>query len=285
MAWLRVESAFPNHYKVMAAGQSLGRGAVGRVLGLWIVGACYAVSHLTDGFVPALVLEDSRYDRKPDDVIQAMVSVGLLHQEQGGYRIHDFNDYNLNAEAVKKKRRADLERKSRGGFRADSTRNSNGFQSDSSGSDTIRHDTKRCDTKEGDVLAPVTPPMLTFPTIGAAGKEWHLTKADLDAWNPLYPGVDVFAQCQRALAWVKADPSRRKTAKGMPKFLVGWFNRTVDNGRLKTPMEPKAGSPEYYASAGDWFADCKRLHAGTCEGRAAHDLRLDLDAAKAERAV
>jgi len=113
MAWLRIESNFPNHRKVLAAGQQLGRGAVGRVIGVWTIGACYAVAHLTDGLVPAIVLEDTRYDRHPREVIAAMVDQGLLHVVDGGYQLHDFNDYNPSADAVKEKRRNDLARKRR----------------------------------------------------------------------------------------------------------------------------------------------------------------------------
>jgi hypothetical protein len=79
----------------------------------------------------------------------------------------------------------------------------------------------------GGALTPAATPLLTFPTIGAGPKEWYLTKSLLDEWNPLYPSLDIFAQCQRALAWVRTDPVHRKTAKGMPRFLVAWFNRFV----------------------------------------------------------
>ena len=81
MAWLRIESNFASHRKVLAAGQQLGKGAVARVIGIWTIGACYAVAHLTDGLVPGLVLKDTRYDKKPAEVIDAMVAAGLLYVE------------------------------------------------------------------------------------------------------------------------------------------------------------------------------------------------------------
>jgi hypothetical protein len=121
MAWLRIESNFASHRKVLAAGQQLGKGAVARVIGIWTIGACYAVAHLTDGLVPGIILEDTRYDKKPGEIIDAMVAAGLLHAEGNGYRLHDFNDYNPSAAAVLEKRRIDVARKRE--FQKNSVRN------------------------------------------------------------------------------------------------------------------------------------------------------------------
>lgn len=103
LAWLRVESNFPSHKKVHAAGDMLGRAGKGRVLAVWVLGSAYAVGHLTDGFVPFSVLDDTRYDRKPQEVIDAMLAYGLLHPTEGGYTIHDFHDYNPSAEEWKER--------------------------------------------------------------------------------------------------------------------------------------------------------------------------------------
>lgn len=56
--------------------------------------------------------------------------------------------------------------------------------------------------------------------------EWHLTAAQIAQWKALYPGLDVEAECRKALAWVQTN--NRKTARGMPRFLVGWLNRAND---------------------------------------------------------
>ena len=54
---------------------------------------------------------------------------------------------------------------------------------------------------------------------------WPLTAGQADAWTVLYPSTDVLGECRKALAWIDANASQRKTARGMPKFLVGWLNR------------------------------------------------------------
>ena len=69
------------------------------------------------------------------------------------------------------------------------------------------------------------PPILIFPTIGKV-KAWSLTQPQIDSWAEAYPGHDILAECRKALVWVEAN--KRKTAGGMPKFLVSWLGRAVD---------------------------------------------------------
>lgn len=70
------------------------------------------------------------------------------------------------------------------------------------------------------------PPVLSFPTVGTGAKEWHLTEPKLAEYVEAFPSLDVSAECRKALQWIRDDPGRRKTPKGMPKFLGGWLGRT-----------------------------------------------------------
>ena len=76
---------------------------------------------------------------------------------------------------------------------------------------------------------PEEPAVLEFPCDGNPSA-WRLTGSQLAEWGKLFPSLDLLAECRAALAWVLADPSRRKTARGMPKFLVGWFSRSQNRG-------------------------------------------------------
>lgn len=80
-----------------------------------------------------------------------------------------------------------------------------------------------------------TPTVVTFPTIGTAAKSWDLTQSRIDGWAQAYPNADVLGECRKALMWLEANPERRKTAKGMPSFLVNWLNRAVDRGGATRP--------------------------------------------------
>lgn len=84
-----------------------------------------------------------------------------------------------------------------------------------------------------------TPALLAFPTHGKP-KVWGLTSEQLADWTGLYPNLDVLAECREALAWVLANPGRAKTASGMPRFLVNWFNRSVDRRGASTQATPTA---------------------------------------------
>jgi hypothetical protein len=88
----------------------------------------------------------------------------------------------------------------------------------------------------GAPVSPVVPralegrPELVFPVSGtSAARTWVLTAQQIAAWERAYPGVDVMAECRRALAYVEVNT--KKTARGMPRYLVAWLNRTTNQPR------------------------------------------------------
>lgn len=72
--------------------------------------------------------------------------------------------------------------------------------------------------------------VLRFPTVGVQGQCWPLTQAQVDEWQGLYPGVDVLAEARKSLAWLNANPQKRKTPSGMPRMLVNWLNKATNHG-------------------------------------------------------
>lgn len=91
--------------------------------------------------------------------------------------------------------------------------------------------------------------VMTFPTRGEA-EAWDLTEPLLSEMQELYEGIDVRSECKRALAWVKANPIRRKTPRGMRTFLNGWINRSVNRGNAallkagtRSPAAPPRSDP------------------------------------------
>lgn len=104
-------------------------------------------------------------------------------------------------------------------------------------------------TSEPTVVA--VPPVLVFPVVGKETQSWPLTAAQVAEWRAIYPGIDVLAECRKALAWSHANPTRRKTLKGMPAFLVNWLNRAQNAaGRGTGPpavQTRQAADDAYYA--------------------------------------
>ena len=93
------------------------------------------------------------------------------------------------------------------------------------------------------------PPVLTFETVGTGDRTWPLTERQVETWQEAYPGLDVLPECRQALAWLEANPTRRKTAKGMARFLVGWLNRAQDRGGRAAPATTKSARAELAAEA------------------------------------
>ncbi len=92
---------------------------------------------------------------------------------------------------------------------------------------------------------PEPPPLvaLEIPTSGADGPVYRLSEAQVAEWAVLFPGVDVLAEVRLAAAWLKANPGRRKTARGMPKMLLGWITRSVNNGQARL-LKPGKSRPD-----------------------------------------
>lgn len=103
---------------------------------------------------------------------------------------------------------------------------------------------------------PAKPAVLVFECAGKV-RSWDLTADQIAGWVPLYPGLQVEVECRKALAWLQVNP--KKTAGGMPKFLVGWLNRTNDRPAAR-------GSPPRDIRVGHGRAeDVAHLHTKTGE--------------------
>jgi hypothetical protein len=107
--WIKVDDGFITHPKTLQAAELLGRYGLGRAIAGWLKGMSYAGRHQTDGFIPARTVRQID-DPRPNDVADALVSSGLWEAAEGGYRIHDYHDYNPKAEQVIAARKSQLQR-------------------------------------------------------------------------------------------------------------------------------------------------------------------------------
>ena len=110
-----------------------------------------------------------------------------------------------------------------------------------------------------------SPILMEMPVVGGQGM-FSVTKALRDSFAEAYPALDV-DQCLRAARlWLEANPSRRKTAKGMKRFLAAWLERSQNSGRnlLTPPTSPQPGggravAPDLYETnakaAEEWLAE------------------------------
>lgn len=97
-----------------------------------------------------------------------------------------------------------------------------------------------------------TPPadsIMEFPVKGTPGT-WYLTQAKRDEWHETYGDLlNVDRELKRARQWLVDNPTKKKTAKGMPKFLSGWLARENDKGGRggTAQAEPPPDDPELAA--------------------------------------
>ena len=50
------------------------------------------------------------------------------------------------------------------------------------------------------------------------------------SWKMAYPSVNIEQELQKMIAWLNANPTRKRTRKGIERFVVSWLNRAQDSG-------------------------------------------------------
>lgn len=61
-------------------------------------------------------------------------------------------------------------------------------------------------------------------------------------WEESFPGLDVKQQLRSAQDWLRNTPAKRKTAKGLSRFLGSWLTRANDSGRTFQSRQPRRPS-------------------------------------------
>lgn len=293
MAWGRLDDRANGNAKLLALSDGAWR--------MWGCALIYCQANLTDGFVPehAIHTFGVRAEDKPgiaDELCRALVpgKGPCWHRVEGGYRVHDYLDWNDTREDILREREKSNDRKRRWRDRhshadgdADGTapetrseQTSTTTTTTTTTGTTTRPTTRREITASSAPPADAAPALLVFPTVGNGGTEWRLTEATVAEWKGLYPDLDVLGECRRALAWVKAKPQHRKTASGMPAFLVKWFNRSTNDGRRPgsgSSVQPQRGripgstlteaSRDKYAGMTSAAVRAARGEEGSTDGR------------------
>lgn len=72
------------------------------------------------------------------------------------------------------------------------------------------------------------PPVIALPLND--NTEYEVPQKDFDSWVSLYPAVDVMQQLRNMKGWLQANPDRRKTRRGINRFISGWLSREQDRG-------------------------------------------------------
>lgn len=88
-----------------------------------------------------------------------------------------------------------------------------------------------CTERSGDPSMPeepAEPAVFRMETTG--GGVYEVTQSEIDKYTELYPNVDVEQEYRNMIGWLESNKTRRKTMRGMPKFINGWLAREQDRG-------------------------------------------------------
>lgn len=103
-------------------------------------------------------------------------------------------------------------------------------------------------SKQRNTLARSVPPEELAGTLPLVdGTEFSISKSQVAEWSDAFPSVDVKSELRRFKVWLDANPTRRKTRKGILRAAVSWLSRAQDSGRgngkpvRDIPRDPTGG--------------------------------------------
>jgi hypothetical protein len=82
------------------------------------------------------------------------------------------------------------------------------------------------------------------------GNLWRPTVAKIHEWQATFPVMDLDAQLRLAGQWLKDNPAKRKTEKGMHRFLFAWLERAQNSNKALPLFQPSQAPkrPDPYAN-------------------------------------
>ncbi len=86
------------------------------------------------------------------------------------------------------------------------------------------------------------------------GVEYPVYQDQVDEWARLYPAVDVIQELKNMRGWLSANPTKRKTANGVLRFVNSWLSKRQDSGgsRQMTDGRVSAKTAKTIDNLKDW---------------------------------
>lgn len=84
------------------------------------------------------------------------------------------------------------------------------------------------------------------------GTQFPIFEKQVEEWSALYPAVDIMQDLRGMKGWLDASPEKRKTKRGILKFIAGWLSRTQDKGGNRTKASAQKTSGSFADLAGKW---------------------------------
>lgn len=185
------------------------------------------------------------WEGQPGVLAQALIDAGFVDRDGDFLRVHDLLDHA--PDYVRRRLQRERQRREKGAKSRAVTGQRPGIDQPVTLTPSTQHpapstkeEASASSCSEPDKQASELPPVLVFPCVGKGPKTWNLSPSKVAEFRESYPGVDVLAECRRALQWCRDNPTRQKTPRGMGKFLNAWLSRSQDGqfGRPGTPQAP-----------------------------------------------
>lgn len=59
---------------------------------------------------------------------------------------------------------------------------------------------------------------------------YSITQTDINEWQELYPNVNILQELRKMKGWCDANQTKRKTSRGIKRFITSWLAREQDKG-------------------------------------------------------
>lgn len=110
----------------------------------------------------------------------------------------------------------------------------------------IENPTDSCPEPDEPAAEP-EPPVITLPL--NTGKEYPVMAMDVREYKDLYPAVDVEQALRSMRGWLLANPRKRKTARGIRRFISSWLDREQNRGgNMRAPVRSARSDLEAWAN-------------------------------------
>jgi hypothetical protein len=269
VTWVRIDDGFTQHPKVVAAGPL--------AMAMQVAALCYCNKNLTDGFIPRAVAktlldweldndgaywtisvatDDGRSETlAPEFVWDCLLAAGLWERVPGGFRIHDYLEYQPSKEDVLALRDVRAEAGRLGGLkRAENQANeANAKQSASNQSSKIQANAKQ---NSSPYPYPVPEPLDGDTNVSLAGSRQRYSDEFQDFWKaygptngPKKPAFVAWQRLSRADRleavaglgkWLASDKWRQGFKDYPQKYLSQrfWENDPVPDQRMNGSAPP-----------------------------------------------
>ena len=195
------------------------------------------------------------------DYVGELIAVGLVEQveDENGeelWRVTGWPKHQRIDHPSKPRYSGVRGRESSRGFDEGSRSARRGLAPDRKGGEGKGIESKGNDQSKDACAEPASPPsapspvFITIPVVGSGIGEAEVTDAMVSEWEPVYPGVDVRQQLRHMREWCVSNPAKRKTARGLRRFITAWLAREQDRGGGTGP--PTRAPPQRSSTGRFW---------------------------------